>query len=153
MIAGLSFRVFSLALFSACCADFAYRLWKNLQSWSMEHAWLYESKLFKAFLCGLCIATLTIFIRSCFRVAELSGGFHGPLANNEISFMILEVGMIVIASSCLTWLHPGIAFQGAWASANFMFRMRKTGDVEKTVGTPEEGVFEAMEVRHNTNSA
>jgi hypothetical protein len=147
MIAGLSFQVFSLALFAACCAEFAFRLWKNPQSWSMEHARLYESKLFKAFLCGLCAATLTIFIRSCFRVAELSGGFHGPLANNEISFMILEGAMIVIATSCLTLLHPGVGFQGMWAAANFTFRTRKNGDVEKTV-TPDEGVFEATEVRY-----
>lgn len=153
MIAGLSFQVFSLALFAVCCAEFAYRLWRNPQSWSMEHAQIYESKLFKAFLSGLCVATLAIFIRSCFRVAELSGGFHGPLANNEISFMILEGAMIVIASSCLTWLHPGEAFQGAWAQANFTLRTRKTGDVEKTVGPPEEGLFEATEVRYNTDPA
>jgi hypothetical protein len=152
MIAGLSFQVFSLALFATCCAEFAFRLWKSPRSWSMEHAGLYESRLFKAFLCGLSLATLTIFIRSCFRVAELSGGFHGPLANNEISFMILEGAMVVIATSCLTWLHPCVAFQGAWAAANFTFRTRKSGDVEKPV-TPEEGVFEATEVRYNTGSA
>jgi RTA1 like protein len=153
MIAGLSFQVFSLALFAAFCAEFAYRLWKNPQSWSMEHASLYKSKLFKAFLCGLCVATLTIFIRSCFRVAELSGGFHGPLANNQISFMILDGAMIVIATSCLTWLHPGVAFQGALESANFTFRTRKVGDVEKTVQTPEEGVLGVTEVTYNIDSA
>ncbi len=139
LIAGLSFQVFSLLLFSFCCAEFAYRLWKNPQSWSMEHSKLYESKLFKAFLYGLAVATMTIFIRSCFRVAELSGGFQGSLANNEISFMILEGAMIIIATSCLTFLHPGIAFRGLWASANFRFRTGKSRDVEKTV-SPEEGI-------------
>lgn len=138
MIAGLSFQVFSLALFATCCADFALRLYRNPSSWSAKHKSLYESWLFKAFLAGLCLATLTIFIRSAFRVAELSGGFHGPLANNEISFMILEGAMIVIAATCLTVFHPGIAFQGVWHEADFSFRSRK-GDVEKTV-TPEEGI-------------
>lgn len=67
--------------------------------------------------------------------------------------MVLEGAMIVVAASCLTWLHPGVAFQGAWSSANFTFRKRTMGAVEKSVGTPEEGVFEATEVRHNTDSA
>lgn len=148
MIAGLSFQVFSLAFFAACCAEFTFRLWKNPQSWSMEHAQLYESKLFKAFLCGLCAATLTIFIRSCFRVAELSGGFHGPLANNEASFMILEGAMIIIATSCLTLLHPGVAFRGMWSTANFTFRTRNNRDGEESV--KPEGAFEASEVRYAT---
>jgi len=139
MIAGLSFQVFSLALFGTCCAEFAYRLCRNPSGWSVQHKAVYESMLFKAFLSGLCLATLTIFIRSAFRVAELSGGFKGPLANNQISFMILEGAMIVIATSCLTLLHPGIAFQGVWAEANFSFRTSKNRDAEKMV-TPEEGV-------------
>jgi hypothetical protein len=131
MIAGLSFQVFSLALFGTCCAEFAYRLYRNPSSWSVEHKALYESRLFKAFLSGLCLATL---------------------ANNEISFMILEGAMIVIATTWLTLLHPGIAFQGVWHEANFSFRTRKNRDVEKTV-TPEEGVFEATAVQYTTGSA
>jgi hypothetical protein len=151
MIAGLSFQVFSLALFATCCAEFAYRLYKNPSAWSVEHKRLYESRLFKAFLSGLCLATLTIFIRSTFRVAELSGGFHGPLANNEISFMILEGAMIVVAATCLTLLHPGTAFQGVWSQANFSFRTKK-GDPEKTV-TPNNGVFDATAVQYTASSA
>ncbi len=135
MLAGLSVQVASLALFTVMCAEFAYRLYRTPQAWAMEHAGLYESKLFKSFLVALCLSTLTIFIRSCFRVAELSGGFRGPLANNETSFMILEGAMIIIATSCLTFLHPGISFQGAWTAANFTFRRRK-GDME-TVANKE----------------
>lgn len=33
--------------------------------------------------------------------------------------MILEGAMIVIASVTLTALHPGVAFQGSWAEADF----------------------------------
>jgi hypothetical protein len=135
MLAGLSVQVSSLTLFGLLCGEFAYRLYKNRQSWATQHSELYESKLFKAFLFGLGIATLTIFIRSAFRVAELSGGFHGPLANNQISFMILEGAMIIIATSCLTLLHPGVSFQGSWTAANFSMRAKK--DVEKTA-LPEE---------------
>ena len=140
ILAGLSTQVASLALFAVLCAEFALRLRRNPTAWSTEHAALYNSRLFKAFLCGLSLATLCIFVRSVFRVAELSGGFHGPLANNEVSFMILEGAMLVIATSCLTFLHPGVAFQGFWQDANFSFRTRK-GDLEKSpVSTREESL-------------
>lgn len=55
-----------------------------------------------------------IFIRSCFRVAELQGGFGGALANQEVTFMILEGAMIIIASIALTVMHPGTIFKEAW---------------------------------------
>jgi hypothetical protein len=125
MLAGLSVQVASLALFAILCGEFAWRLYRNKSAWRTDHEALYNSRLFKFFLVGLCVATLTIFIRSCFRVAELSGGFHGPLANNQVSFMILEGAMIVIATSCLTLLHPGVAFQGVWHQADFTFLEKK----------------------------
>jgi hypothetical protein len=64
-----------------------------------------NSRIFRAFLKGLCTATLTIFIRSVFRVAELSGGFRGPLANNQISFMILEGAMVCIVSASNSYIR------------------------------------------------
>jgi hypothetical protein len=142
MLAGLSFQVVSLFLFACLCLDFAIRLRKNPQAWNTNYIALRESPRFKAFICGLAIATLAIFIRSVYRVAELSGGFHGSLANNEVGFMILEGAMIIIATSCLTFLHPGIAFDGAWGAANFTFRARKKGDLDtemtRTSGEDEE---------------
>ena len=131
MLAGLCFQVASLGLFALLCADFAFRLYKNPQSWSQQYVSLYRSSRFSAFICGLCAATLTIFIRSVFRVAELSGGFRGPLANNQVSFMILEGVMVIIATSCLTLLHPGVSFQGVWAAANFSMRGRRHANETK----------------------
>ena len=84
--------------------------------------------LFQAFLIGLCVATLTILIRSCFRVAELSGGFHGPLANNVVSFMVLEGAMLATACLCLTILHPGACFKGEWRAANFKLGKRSNAE-------------------------
>lgn len=132
MLAGLSCQVVSLFIFAAMSLEYSFRLYKNPLSWDTTYSGLYQSKLFKAFLCGLALATLTIFTRSTFRVAELSGGFHGSLANNQISFMILEGAMVTIACSCLTLLHPGISFQGRWSDANFAIWIKKDGDLEKS---------------------
>ncbi|KUJ14558.1 RTA1 like protein [Mollisia scopiformis] len=128
MLAGLSVQVASLTLFALMCAEFAWRLHSHRNAWRTDHAAIYNSRLFKSFLIGLCVATLTIFIRSVFRVAEVSGGFHGPLANNQVSFMVLEGAMIVVATSCLTGLHPGYCFQGAWHAADFSFGKGKVLD-------------------------
>ena len=77
---------------------------------------------------GLAIATLAIFTRSIFRVAELNGGFHSALANNEVAFMVLEGVMLVIALLALTILHPGICFDGQWNKTKWSFR--KSCDME-----------------------
>jgi hypothetical protein len=131
MLAGLSFQVVSLFIFAVMSLEYAFRLYRNPNRWSPTYSDLYSSRLFKTFLYGLALATLTIFTRSVFRVAELSGGFNGALANNQITFMVLEGTMITIACSCLTILHPGVSFQGNWGGANFTFRAGNRSDVEK----------------------
>ena len=81
----------------------------------------------------MAIATVCIFIRCVFRVAELSGGFNGDFANNQASFMVLEGLMIVLATIAITAYHPGRCFQGRWASMDFSFRNRRGGDSETEV--------------------
>ena len=131
MLAGLSFQVISLFIFASMSAEYAFRLYKNPMAWDTKHATLYNSTLFVSYICGLAVATLTLFIRSTFRVAELSGGFDGSLANNQVSFMILEGAMVTIAAGCLTFLHPGLVYKDSWSAANFHFRKSK-GKSEKT---------------------
>ncbi|TKA67984.1 hypothetical protein B0A49_07640 [Cryomyces minteri] len=80
---------------------------------------------FRAFIAALGVATLAIFARSVFRVAEPSQGFHGALANQEATFMVLEGGMIVVAVGALTIFHPGIAFGGRWADTGWTLRGEK----------------------------
>ena len=63
---------------------------------------------------ALIVAVIAIFIRSCFRVAELRGGFGGHLANNEVTYMILESTMVAIAALALTVIHPGVVFGQFW---------------------------------------
>lgn len=129
MLAGLGFQVFSIILFCACCADFAVRVRKNKGSWNDRHIDLVNSRLFKAFLFGLLVAIVTIFTRSVYRCAELSGGFNGNLfVSDEAVFMVLEGVMVVIACTCLTALHPGVCFQGAWHVADFKFRTKGRPD-------------------------
>ena len=43
-------------------------------------------------------------------MAELQGGFDSYLANEQITYMIWEGAMIVIATTALTVGHPGLVF-------------------------------------------
>jgi hypothetical protein len=161
MLAGLSFQVFSLVLFSVCCIEYGLRVYfinrisghpyrqtldqdrpnspSSIRSGAPLQTSLPNSKLFHAFLVGLGVATLAIFVRSCFRVAELSGGFRGPLANNQISFMILEGAMVIIACLALTILHPGVCFQGEWRAANFKLGKVKVVSEGKNISSSASG--------------
>ncbi|QDS69674.1 hypothetical protein FKW77_009595 [Venturia effusa] len=147
MIAGLSFQVVSLLLFIGLCCDFAWRVRKAAELELNERfAALRYSRRFRAFLVCLGIATIAIFIRSVFRVAELSDGFHGKLANQEVTFMILEGAMIIIAVSAMTIMHPYFSFGGAWAEAAWSLRARK--GVEAGVGgSKSRGSVQSVEMK------
>ena len=59
-----------------------------------------------------------IIVRCTFRAVELSDGFDGEMANDEVLYMVLEPPMIVLAVIALTVCHPGVCFQGAWLDAS-----------------------------------
>ncbi|KFY94515.1 hypothetical protein V500_03197 [Pseudogymnoascus sp. VKM F-4518 (FW-2643)] len=122
MVAGLAIQVASLTAFTVIGAEFALRVYKSRNHLNTAHANVYTSQRFKLFLGGLTLATVCVFTRSVFRAAELSGGFTGHLANNEVSFMILDGAMIMIACGAFTLLHPGYCFTKAgWAAATYPF--------------------------------
>jgi hypothetical protein len=75
---------------------------------------------------ALATATISILIRTCFRVAELHDGYGGSLANDEVLYMILEPVMITIAILALTIGHPGPILGTVWQANGFQLRKPKT---------------------------
>ncbi|KAL8886374.1 MAG: hypothetical protein Q9192_006498, partial [Flavoplaca navasiana] len=57
-------------------------------------------------------------------------GFNGHLANDEVTFMILEGAMVAIASIALTLPHPGMVFGRNWKIA----KARAAASGEKVPG-------------------
>ncbi|EED20880.1 sphingoid long-chain base transporter, putative [Talaromyces stipitatus ATCC 10500] len=91
-----------------------------------DFASLRTSRKWHIFLVCQGLATICIYIRCIFRVAELSGGFNGHLANDEVTFMVLEGAMITIATAALSfWGHPGIGFAGRWDELNYPLFSKK----------------------------
>lgn len=118
MIAGLVFQVVALAAFMALCGWFAFRIRSHPELRNHAFADLTRTFQFRCFLGGLGLAVVLIFVRCAYRVAELSEGFSGELANDELLFMILEGPMLMAACFCLTVFHPGPSFGGRWAEAH-----------------------------------
>ncbi|KAJ5263775.1 RTA1 domain protein [Penicillium angulare] len=116
MIAGLAFQVFSLLIFMVLASEFALRVRNSPKSENDDFTSLRQSSKWKMFIFCLALATITIFIRSVFRVAELQGGFSSPLANNEVDLMVLEATMVSIACIAFTVAHPAIIAGRTWSS-------------------------------------
>ena len=142
MVAGVAWQVFALALFGALSLDFWLRV-RSLASGrhggqgelNPAFAHLRAKRMFQPFfIAAVFLAAAFIFVRSVFRCAELSGGFSGPLANEEVTFMVLEGTMIAVACILLTVFHPGFVVGAeGWASASWKGK-KAGGDVEKKSG-------------------
>lgn len=95
MVSGLALQVFSLLVFIVVSFDYALRYWKKYYAGTRATRHLdddYNEEDRRAtpmqnFVFGLGLATLTIFVRCVFRVAELQAGFGGQLANDQTLFV------------------------------------------------------------------
>ena len=115
---------------------FAFRVHRSFATRSNRFYALTGSKRFHYMEIALAIATVLIFVRCCFRVAELKQGFNGHIANSEPLFMVFEGPLIFIAVGLLTAFHPGMVFKGLWAEANFGV-FKKKGAAHKGAGAPQ----------------
>ena len=83
-IAGLSFQVFTLVIFIALAAEYAFRYSKAVGP---------ESKLpprFKIFVLFLSASIILILIRCAYRIDELKDGYGGSLIHDQGLFIGLE---------------------------------------------------------------
>lgn len=90
MIAGLSFQVFTLLVFAALAGDVFYSIWKHRTQLPLATAPLRASKKFRLFIGATIFSFLCIFIRCCYRIAELQGGWGSTIMRNEPEFIVLE---------------------------------------------------------------
>ncbi|KAF2397974.1 RTA1-domain-containing protein [Trichodelitschia bisporula] len=116
MIAGLSFQVATLAVFIALASLFGARTWKRVRAMGEAaldpaHRALRESVRFQGFLTALAFATLCVFTRSVYRVAELSEGWTGHLIETQRYFIGLEGAVLVVGILGLNVFHPGWCFR------------------------------------------
>jgi hypothetical protein len=120
MLAGLAIQVFTLLVFIVLSLDFAYKTVTRIRALGKEnaldprHERLRNSFRFKAFVYALIFATLCIFTRSVYRVAELSEGWSGHLIKTQKYFIGLEGAIVAAGILSLNVFHPGICFREAY---------------------------------------
>ncbi|KAK1980696.1 putative RTA1 domain protein [Colletotrichum cereale] len=132
--AGLAFHVAGMLAFVLLASDYTWSVWKNRSNTSKDvdrvFLQLRCTKRFRVFIVVLAISTLCIFIRTCYRLAELSMGLDSDLANDEVAFLVLEGAIVAIAVVALSIFHPGVSFQGLWARADFRLINRRPQRVD-----------------------
>ena len=156
MVAGLAFQVLTLAVFICLCIDFAFKTIRRMHAMGdaaldPAHTKMRQSTLFRLFLLALAFATLCIFIRSIYRVAELSEGWAGALIKNQSLFIGLEGAMVIAAVLALNAFHPGFCFRDGYirkpqsdskgTQSRPFWRRKQKGNsrwIEKGSPTPEE---------------
>lgn len=121
MIAGVAWQVFALVLFALLSVEFWMRVRGGRAPLNPAFADLRTRRAFQPnFIAAVSLAGVFIFVRSVFRCAELSEGFGGPLANDEVTFMVLEGTMIALACILLTVFHPGLVVgTEGWSAASW----------------------------------
>lgn len=138
MIGGLICQVVFMAIFFVVWGDFALRTRRAKLSGSLARTQppLYEglraTKAFRFFQWSLFLATVLIFVRCIYRVAELWDGFSGHLANDEATFMVFEGPMIILAVASMTAFHPGRVFGNLFVPAGQGVRSMKLDDGSNT---------------------
>jgi hypothetical protein len=120
------------------CLDFAIRTTirhRELDGASLDPKFsaLRSSKKFRGFLAALTIATICIFIRSVYRVAELSEGWTGHLIRQQWLFVGLEGVMVAAAVITLNIFHPAFCFEDGFGEFGafggiWCFKSRRQGE-------------------------
>lgn len=108
MVAGIAVQVVMMSIFILA---FSYVIWKiktsNEAEYESRYAHVRRRPMFKFFIPALCVAILFIYIRSIYRLVELSEGWTGYLMTTERFFLVLDGLMVLIATVTLTVVHPG----------------------------------------------
>ncbi|RQM07441.1 hypothetical protein DH86_00002911 [Scytalidium sp. 3C] len=138
MIVGLSVQVFTLLIFILLCLDFARRTYTRYRSLgdaafdqNPHFRSLREGWRFKGFLVALSLATICIFWRSVYRVAELSEGWTGNLIRHQWLFLGFEGVMVIVACLSLNVFNPAYTFQEGMAGLGGIGSSKKLGKQRK----------------------
>lgn len=95
LLAGLAFQVFSFAVFLV------------VLFWTLVKARKSPTTISRSFVAALVVATLAVYLRTCFRLAETAEGLLQNLSTHEVFFGCLEFAPIVVAVFLFTYWHPG----------------------------------------------
>ncbi|QPG75229.1 hypothetical protein FOA43_002579 [Brettanomyces nanus] len=122
MVAALAFQVFSMSVFMFLVLLFFYRVHKarkmktyvvvedpKYRYLEREYSAIRKPRYFRGYVYAYFIATILVYIRCVYRVAEMSTGFTGPTSQKEVWFLVFDLLMIILAVGIVTIFYPGAA--------------------------------------------
>lgn len=179
-VAGLSIQVASMFFFIVLWYYFMYhifiktrlkhlnvenkfwdnRIWKISQT---EIDYLYPKKYehirlnpirwtFHYFSLAVTFATMVVFTRCCYRLAELAEGWRGNLLMHEWYFIILDALMMTLCGVTLTIFHPGYALKGRTQSIPITKIRKDVADLESNISLCEEAESDSMKAKLNSDT-
>ncbi|KAJ5765249.1 hypothetical protein N7520_004808 [Penicillium odoratum] len=99
LLAGLAYQVFAMSIFVILVATFQFRARHAIK----QHG-------YQIFCVAFSVATIMVYLRTIFRLAETAEGLGGKLSTNEIFFACLEFAPIALVVLLLGIFHPGRCF-------------------------------------------
>jgi len=96
LLGGLAYQVFAIGIFIILSAVFIVRARSKVRQYRLT-----------IFVFAFSVATLLIYLRTVFRLAETAEGLGGGLSTREVYFGCLEFAPVVLAVLLLTVWHPG----------------------------------------------
>lgn len=112
LLAGLAIQVFDFFIFLILTGMFLYKARVAIAS---------RKRNFQVFLLAFIIATLLVYLRTCFRLAETAQGVKSFLFGNEGFFIGLEFVPILLSVLVFNAWHPG----------RYLVRSAKSSDAEQ----------------------
>ncbi|KAH0537565.1 hypothetical protein FGG08_005664 [Glutinoglossum americanum] len=112
VIAGISFQVLALTLFISLTAEYFWRVrQRGSSALNPACAKFRNSTRFTFTLTALILATLCIYARSAYRLAEFAEGWLAAPNRNQKLYIGLESVLVTIAMLALNAFHPGVCFR------------------------------------------
>ena len=99
LLAGLAFQVLAFFVFLTLLGLFIFNARKGTSSRG-------DGGMMQ-FTVALVVASLLIYLRTCFRLAETAEGVMGYASTHEALYGPLEFAPVVLAMGILAWWHPG----------------------------------------------
>jgi hypothetical protein len=112
MLGGIAFQLFTITAYVICAAGFLFRFTKNLPlravSLREKQARVGMPVKIKVMVGAMSFSSVLLFIRSVYRLIELSDGWTGRIIRTELYFDVLDGTMIVLAIYTINFIHPGM---------------------------------------------
>lgn len=90
MLAGIVFQVATSTALYGLAARFIFNLKRNRDTMTPDAITILHDRNFKIFALGMLTASIFIYVRCVYRIAELAGGWANNIMRDQIGYIVLD---------------------------------------------------------------